>query len=196
MSLVLLAVFAVRPTQQSLNDSAPRIVDGQAGSLLNPAKPLPPFNLIDHTGAGFTNARLSGKWTLLFMGFASCGHYCPPTMYKLGLVAEQFDPALQVLFVSVDPGRDTQEVLYDYITAYGENFVAVTGDEQALGVLVGGLGATSRVTADPDNYVVDHSPAVFLINPEGGFAGLFTPPHSSDAIVADIRFQMERFARD
>ncbi len=189
LSLALVAGVLLRPSQP-LPLGMPQVIEGKAGSLLEPAKPMPDFALVDQDGNPFGNAELNGKWTLLFMGFASCGHFCPPTMYKLGLirdaVMDSTDEKLEVLFVSVDPGRDTLPVLSEYISAYGEGFVAVTGDDAALNQLVGGLGASFRVVQTPDEYTVDHSPAVYLINPEGGFAGLFTPPHRVEPIAGDV----------
>ncbi len=196
MSLVLIAVFAVRPSVKVMSgiEGQPRVVAGEAGSLLSPAKELPSFTLLDHKGQTFTNVELGGSYTLLFMGFTSCAHLCPPTMYKLGLVKDALElrftekeyAPVRVLFVSVDPGRDSLEVLDEYITAYGENFVAVTGDVEQIDVLVRGLGAMSRVIDTPEEYVVEHSPAVFLIDPDGHFAGLFTPPHSTQSVATDV----------
>jgi protein SCO1/2 len=194
MSLVLIAVFAVRPASESVSD-LPRVVAGKAGSLLSSAKPLPGFVLLDQDGESFGNQQLQGQWTLLFMGFSSCDHFCPPTMYKLGLLKDELaaefldhgDAPIEVLFVSVDPGRDSLVVLNEYISAYGAGFTAITGVQEQLETLVQGLDATYRVTVDPDDYRVDHSPTVYLLNPEGAFVALFTPPHRVEYMAADIR---------
>jgi protein SCO1 len=194
MSLVLLAVFAVRPASDSIL-GLPRVVEGDAGSLLRPAKALPEFELTDNNGNSFANAQLRGKWTLLFMGFTSCGHLCPPTMYKLGLIKDELNSEfaaqnyapVEVLFVSVDPGRDSIPVLDAYIEAYGEGFNAIGGEQSQIDILVSGLGATSRVLIEPDSNIVEHSPAVYLLDPEGRFASLFTPPLRVEPIAADVR---------
>jgi len=193
MSLVLVAVFSARPTSDSIS-RLPRVIEGDAGSLLQPAKPLPAFVLTDHNGSSFANAELRGKWTLLFMGFTSCGHLCPPTLYKLGLIkdalssdfAARDEAPVEVLFVSVDPARDSITVLDAYITAYGEGFTGITGEPSQIDALVSGLGATSRVVIEPDSYIVEHSPAVYLLDPDGRFAGLFTPPLRVEPMAADI----------
>lgn len=194
MSLVLIAVFAVRPTSESVSD-LPRVVAGKAGSLLSSAKPLSEFMLLDQDGDSFGNQQLQGQWTLLFMGFSSCNHFCPPTMYKLGLLKDELaaelleydDAPIEVLFVSVDPGRDSLVVLNEYIIPYGAGFTAITGEKEQLDSLVQGLNATYSVNANPDDYRVDHSPTVYLLNPEGALVALFTPPHRVEYMAADIR---------
>ena len=196
MSLVLIVFFAVRPATESESVSdLPRVVAGEAGSLLSSAKPLPEFVLLDQDGDSFGNQQLQGHWTLLFMGFSSCSHFCPPTMYKLGLLKDElaaefleYDNApIEVLFVSVDPGRDSLAVLNEYITSYGAGFTAITGENEQLDSLAQGLNATYSVNADPDDYRVDHSPTVYLLNPEGVLVALFTPPHRVKYMAADIR---------
>ncbi|MDG2156274.1 MAG: SCO family protein [Gammaproteobacteria bacterium] len=194
MSLVLIAVFVMRPVNEPVS-GLPRVIAGEAGSLLLSAKPLPEFMLMDQDGDSFGNQQLQGHWTLLFMGFSSCSHFCPPTMYKLGLLRDELDAELlayddasiEVLFVSVDPGRDSLLVLNEYITAYGAGFTAITGEQQQLDTLVEGLDATYSVNADPDDYRVDHSPTVYLLNPEGVLVALFTPPHRVEYMAADVR---------
>jgi len=197
MSMVLIAVFSVRCSGVEQDGVAgtsqmPKVVTGAAGSLLKPAKPLPAFSLVDHRGEEFGPAQLAGRWSLLFMGFTSCGHLCPPTMYKMTLVQEQLgelvpELPLRILFVSVDPGRDNQLALMDYAEGYGPDVLAVTGPAAELDALAGGLGATWRVIKDDESYVVEHSPALYLINPEGRFAGIFSPPLNSEKIAADIQ---------
>lgn len=197
MSLVLIIVLLVRPNGKNFAELGvqPRVLTGEAGSLLSPAKKLASFSLTDSKGQAFTNAELGGSYTLLFMGFASCAHFCPPTMYKLGLVKDRLEqhfvdkgyPPIRVLFVSVDPGRDSLELLDEYINAYGENFLAVTGDVAQIDLLVRSLGVTSRVIDAPDEYVVEHSPAVFLIDPDGRFTALFSPPHRVEPVATDIK---------
>ena len=89
--------------------------------------------------------------------------------------------------MSVDPGRDSLAVLNEYITSYGAGFTAITGENEQLDSLAQGLNATYSVNADPDDYRVDHSPTVYLLNPEGAFVALFTPPHRVEYMAADIR---------
>jgi len=192
MSMVLIAVFSVRCSgvEGPASTGMPRVINGEAGSLLRPAKALPAFTLTDQYGEPFDNARLGGRWSLLFTGFASCRHLCPPTMFKMNMVAESValpsGEALRLVFVSVDPERDSIEDLAEYAGRYSAEVVAVTGESSQLDALVGGLGATWKVTSDTDSYDVEHSPAIYLINPDGRFAGIFTPPLIPEKITADV----------
>jgi len=187
MSMVLLTVFSVRCSGvQPKSGGMPKVINGEAGSLLRPAKVLPAFQLTDHRGELFNNDSLKGGWSLLFMGFTSCGHLCPPTLYKMSLIAEQSVEPLKIVFISVDPGRDSIETLGAYIPQYGDTAVAATGSSEQLDAIVGGFGATWKVIDEPGNYDVEHSPAVYLVDPEGRFAGIFSPPLNAEKMLTDI----------
>lgn len=162
-------------------------------TLLTPARPLPQFALTDHTGAAFDPARLKNHWSLLFFGFTHCPDVCPTTLGVLAqterLLADL--PAAQrpqVVLVSVDPQRDTPEQLASYVRFFSPSFVGVTGTQQAIDSLTRALGVPVAISkSDNGDYSVDHSAAIFAIDPQGAWRALFSTPHVPATLAADYR---------
>jgi len=120
------------------------------------------------------------------MGFTNCGHVCPMTMARMRAIADEVEYPLNVLFVSVDPGRDTPEVIAEYVRRFDEDFTGVTGEAAEIDKLAAALGAPYVVEISDDKYIVDHSSAIFLIGPDGGFRGVTTAPHDVNKVAADL----------
>ena len=164
-----------------------------SGTLLDPAKPLPQFELVDHQAQPFTNERLRDHWTFLFFGFTHCPDVCPTTLRMLSQVEESLadmEPQLRprVTLISVDPKRDTPEQLAKYVSFFNPQFVGVTGSEEALNSFTRQIGVPVAITPSEDGtYTVDHSAAIFLIDPSGAIRALFSPPHSPQTIADDYR---------
>lgn len=150
------------------------------------SRSLPEFALLDQDGELFTDSRLAGNWTLLFMGFTNCGHVCPMTMAKMRAIKSEMKGTIDVLFVSVDPDRDTVDVVRDYVDSFDASFTGVTGDPAEVDKLANALGAPYFVDQSEDGYIVDHSAALFLIDPTGAYAGVMSAPHDVQAIVSDL----------
>ncbi|MDD3762194.1 MAG: SCO family protein [Nevskiales bacterium] len=171
---------------------SPQGTSMQAGTLLKSPRPLPEMQLVDENGAPFTRASLRGHWTLLFPGFTYCPDICPTTLALLKQVEQGLgkDAAeVQVLFFSVDPERDTPDVMKRYVHYFSPNFHAATVSEPALKEVAQALGvAYIKVEGDtPESYTMDHSAALVLINPDAEIAAYFTPPHSVEGLVHDLR---------
>jgi protein SCO1 len=163
------------------------------GTLLDPARPLPQFELVDHEAQHFTNERLRDHWTFLFFGFTHCPDVCPTTLRMLSQVEQSLadvEPQLRprVTLISVDPKRDTPEQLAKYVSFFNPQFVGVTGSEDALNSFTRQIGVPVAITPSEDGaYTVDHSAAIFLIDPSGAIRALFSPPHSPQTIADDYR---------
>ena len=151
------------------------------------------FRLTDESGRDVTARDFRGEAVLLFFGYTSCPDICPTTLARLA-AARRALPAdqasrLRILFVSVDPRRDTPADLAAYTDAFGERITGLTGDMDALRA----LNRRYRVTfgygeADADgNYEVSHSSAVFAFGPQGEARLLIRDRDSRDAVVADLR---------
>lgn len=157
-------------------------------------KPVQPFELVDHHGEPFTNARLQGRWTLMFFGFTHCPDACPTALAVLNAAEEGLKekaPALplQVVMVSVDPARDTPERLASYVPHFNPGFVGATGSDEELTALTRDLGILYRIHEPKPGeagYMVDHSTAILLINPQGNLQAVFGPPHAPQPIVDDV----------
>lgn len=162
--------------------------------LFSESRDLPDFELVDQAGGPFTPARLHGRWTLLFFGFVNCPDVCPTTLATLAAARRALEdlPAADrpaVTLVSVDPGRDAPEVLARYVGHFDPDFEGVTGSAESIAALTDGLGVAVIVgpAGSDGSYAVDHTASVFLVGPDGRFAGLFGAPHDSGKIARDFR---------
>jgi len=157
-----------------------------AATVLPQPRLLPPFMLVDQDGQVLEVADLEGRWTIVFMGFTSCGHICPMIMAKLRAIKAAVQSPVEVLFVSVDPERDTPDKIHSYVRGFDASFTGASGAPEEIARFANALGAPYFVDSSADPYVVDHSSALFILNPDGAFAAVFTAPHKVEAIAADL----------
>ena len=145
------------------------------------------FALLDHRGESFSLENLRGHWTVLFFGFTNCPDICPTTMATLAQMYQFLSPdeqkKLQVVMVSLDPERDTQEKMAEYVPYFNADFVGVTGNKHLIRRMTAELNiAYNKVPLEGDNYTVDHSTQLVLINPRGHYHGFFKAPHGEVAM--------------
>jgi len=163
------------------------------------ARPLRPFELVDHNGKPFDNRSLQGHWTFLFFGYTHCPDVCPTNLSVLNGVAHRLadtGASVRFAFVTVDPKRDTPEQLARFVTYFNSDFIGVTGKEDAIEQLTRQLGIVYMQVANeanPDNYLVDHTASVFLIDPDGRYHAVFSPPLDADAISTDFLKMREAY---
>ena len=173
--------------------SAPALEQPLSGTLLAQPRELASFTLTDQDGQAFTPAQLDGHWTLLFAGFTHCPDICPTTLALMAqlrkrLAAAPGAGALELVFLSVDPERDTPDRLKAYTAHFGGAIRGVTAPTAQLDSLCAGLGlAYVKVPgASAADYSVDHSAALVLLDPRGRVAGYFPAPHRLDTLAADL----------
>jgi protein SCO1/2 len=165
----------------------------EAAAVYGAPRPLPAFELVAQDGSRFDRTRLAGHYTLVFFGFTNCPDLCPTTLAELARAAQLLEdlPAARrpaVVMVSVDPGRDTPAVLGRYVAHFDPRFLGVTGADAALATLAQALGAAYQKGVEVDgSYAVDHTAAVFLIDPEARLAAVFPAPHVARTIASDYR---------
>lgn len=161
------------------------------GLLWPQNRPLPPFQLTDHHQQPFTLDQLKGHWSLLFFGYTHCPDVCPMTLGVLRNVKQQltaqgqFADDTRYIFISVDGERDTPAVLNRYLHYFDPAFIGLTGPDSALQPLTQQLGIVYVKTPteeNPQQYLVDHTASILLIDPEGRMIGLFSSPHAPDDI--------------
>ena len=158
---------------------------------------VPPFELRQSDGTAFTPDELRGRWTLVFLGFTHCPDVCPTTLSDLGAAQKAWadlpDASRpQVLFVSVDPERDTPEKTGQYATYFHPATLAATAPTPVLEDFAASLGMVFMPVKTPAGDITfDHSTGVVLIDPQGRQAGLIRPPLVPADIAADLRALVE-----
>jgi protein SCO1/2 len=157
---------------------------------------LPEFTLVDQNGDAVTAASFRGQWDMVFFGFTHCPDVCPVTLQLLAdvkreLAKTKITATPRIVLVSVDPERDTPEIMGRYVNYFGEGNLGVSGELDELTKLTTALGIFfEKVVTDNDNYNVNHSAAVLIINPQGEFSALFSAPHQVANYLHDLPILM------
>lgn len=163
---------------------------------------LAPFSLTDHQGRQVNLFTFAKKWSFLFFGYTYCPDVCPNTLVILKQVYEELvhhSDVLntQVLFISVDPQRDTLEQLATYTSYFNKNFLGVTGAPDQIATLAHPLGITYfRTSSENKNYLIDHSATILLIDPLLRLRASFLPPHHTETILSDFRKIRQYYAEE
>lgn len=157
------------------------------------------FQLTDHSGKPRTMADFQGKVTLVFFGFANCPDVCPTTLARMGGAVNQLGTDgenVQGLFITLDPRRDTAEVVKQYMSGFHPSFLGLRGDEQSLEKLTKNYHVHMKSHAKTDehgehveeNYMVEHSGAVFVLDQAGKLRLIFVGADwTSDQMVHDLK---------
>ena len=168
-----------------------------AGSLyLRDGGPEPvalggPFTLIDQNGAEITEAAFEDGPTLLFFGFTHCPEVCPTTVYEMAGWFDALSPeadALDAYFVTIDPERDTPEVLRDYLSSQTDEVVGITGPPEAVAQLAADWKVyRQKVPLEGDDYTMDHFAGVYMLDEDGEYAGLISYGEPAEKVVPKLR---------
>jgi protein SCO1 len=161
----------------------------QGGTWLPEARSLPALSLTDLDGKGFDPGQPRGHPALLFLGYSNCPDVCPTTLATLRAVLHAAPlPGLRVLFLSVDPGRDTPAQLRAYLDAFGPGFVGLYAGPGQLAPLQRALGAAAlRESLPGGGYTLEHSATLYLLDTRGRLVAVFSPPLSAAMLTADLR---------
>lgn len=158
---------------------------------------------------------LKGHWTLIFFGYSSCPDVCPVELQKLGQLLKHFDNTdnnnrPRVVFVSVDPERDHPEQLKKYASYFHPSLIGVTGSNMELAALANFFGASFNRTATVagkeylveagadmpealgDQYMVNHTSRIFILDPQLRYLGSFAPPYETAALIADVEQMLKQ----
>lgn len=173
----------------------PALPAPQAITLLPTPRALPAFALQQASGVPLTQDALKGHWTVVFLGFTHCPDVCPTTLAQLAAAQKQWAalPAAsrpRVLFVSADPERDTPEIVARYAHAFHPDSLAATAPVPALETFARALSLVFMKvpgsSGQADDYSIDHSAALVLLDPEARMAGVAQPPFDVKGIAADL----------
>ena len=133
-----------------------------------------PFQLVDHDGRPVDQTMLEGKWSLVFFGFTWCPDFCPTTLAALEATKQRLGGKaenLQIIFISVDPERDTPQALKDYLSSEGfpEGVIGLTGTPAQVRAAADAYKAFYQKVGEGEDYTMNHSLTVYLMGPDGQF---------------------------
>jgi protein SCO1/2 len=166
---------------------------GLASAVLYPQpRALPDFQLVQANGKPLTLADWKGRWNVAYFGYVSCPDVCPTTLAVLKQVWKSLEERglrdrVRISFVSIDPQRDTPEMLGKYVAFFSPDFLAATGSDEQLTRLTRALGLLySRTTGANGEIQVDHSGSAVIVDPQGRLVGMFRPPFAAADVAADL----------
>jgi protein SCO1 len=181
-SIVLLAAIAMR--------SGPGPASGQAAAVGGP------FQLVDQTGRAVDQSVLKGKWSAVYFGYTYCPDVCPTTLITLGGATDRMGARakdFQIVFITVDPHRDTPAQLKNYLSSseFPRGVVGLTGTDAQVAKVAQAYKVYYQKAGTGAAYSVDHSSAIYLMDPKGRFAAVIpyglTPDQAKDSIVKAMR---------
>ena len=164
----------------------------QHATVLPQSAELPPFSLLDHNGVAFDNNSFNDRWSLVFFGFTHCPDICPATLQQLAVARSRVLEAgasefPRIVLISVDPERDTPELMAEYVGQFGDGITGVSGSLDELRKLTSAFGIFFESSGgEGGDYSVSHSAAVIVINKRAEFHALFSAPHKVENFVSDI----------
>ncbi|MGQ4275134.1 SCO family protein [Terrihabitans sp. B22-R8] len=188
LGLILFAVGLV-----VLGGVAMWMLPGRApsGIVSGPALVGGPFRMVDEDGAAITDADLKGQPFLVFFGFTHCPDICPTTLFEMSEVFNALGEDAQkasALFVTVDPERDTPEVLNRYLSSFNERIRGLTGDQAAVDSIVKAYRAyAKKAPLDDGSYTMDHTAVVYLMDKNGAFVRPVNMQRTPLEIANEIR---------
>ena len=163
---------------------------GAAGTLLASAIGGP-FRLVDQNGKTVTDGDLKGKWSLVYFGYTHCPDACPTALNDISIALDELGPkrdAVRPVFITVDPERDTAEVLKAYVTSFDAPIMALTGtpEEIAQAAKEYRVYYAKHPEAGGD-YSMDHSSVIYVMDPEGRFTASFTHEDTPEDIAERLK---------
>ncbi|WP_310032546.1 SCO family protein [Caulobacter rhizosphaerae] len=155
-----------------------------------------PFQLVDQNGKPTTEAALKGQWNAVFFGFTYCPDVCPGTLQALAAASDQLGPKakdLRIVFISVDPDRDKPQAVKDFLSGptLPKTILGLTGTPEQTAAAAKAYRVYYKKAGDGPDYSVDHSTAVYLMDPKGRFVKVIPYNLPPDEIARQIRDAME-----
>jgi len=150
-----------------------------------------PFHLIDQNGKPVSDADLKGKWQLVFFGYTHCPDACPTALNEMALALDQLGEKrgeIQVVFITVDPDRDTPDVMKYYVQSFDAPIIALTGSPDAVAQAAKAYRVYyAKHPRGDGGYDMDHSAVVYVMDPGGRFTATFTPDSPAQAIAERLQ---------
>jgi len=164
---------------------------GGLGTVAAPSAIGGPFQLTDQTGQTVTEKNLLGKPTLIFFGYTHCPDVCPTSLFEMSEVLRAMGKdadRVNAYFISVDPERDTEAAMKDYLSSFDPHLKGLTGDPQAVAKIVGEYRVyAKKVPLKDGDYTMDHTALVYLMDRDGKFVAPFNLKQSPQQAAADLK---------
>jgi protein SCO1/2 len=186
--LVVIAAFAASLAAGLL------VVLWLVGGLQKVASPAAiggPFQLSDQAGKAVTEASLKGRPTLIFFGFTHCPDVCPTSLFEISEVLRAMGPdadRVNAYFISVDPERDTEAAMKDYLSSFDPHLKGLTGDEAAVAKVISGFRVyAKKVPLKDGDYTMDHTALIYLMDKDGRFVSPFNLKRKPEEAAAELK---------
>lgn len=174
-----------------------------SATILPTPRQIEPFQLTGADGKPFTNANFKGHWTMLFFGFTRCPDLCPTTLSLMNQAYQQMEkdhlqPMPQVVFISVDPDFDAaKDRIKNYLLSFNSHFIGATGPQAAIDQLTQNLSVVYMKVMDEnnqaeENYRIDHSGTILVLDPQGHWYALFSTPHQPGNLAKDMEMMIKQ----
>ncbi len=186
IAVIMMAAGAWISQQVTSSTQVATAPESSTITLLSPTRALPILAMVDQDEQTFTQTAFKDHWSIVFMGFTNCGHVCPTAMAEIRMIHAGVSKPLQVVFVSVDPDRDSPEIIGQFVASFDESFIGITGTHDEIEKLAAALSAPYLVDNSGGRYIVDHSAALFLIDPTASLAGIISQPLEIDIIIEEL----------
>ncbi len=196
---VLALLFGMWFQHNTSAEQTKSLANLETATVLPQPKTVPRFNLISQENTSFTLENLKGHWSLLFFGFTNCPYLCPTTLSTLNesfklLEKDHLTPMPQMVFISVDPERDHPARIKEYLSSFNKQFVGATGSPQQLEALTKSfniLYTKIKATKSNEEYSIDHSGTILMLDPKGQLFAIFSTPHDATKIAHDVKSIIE-----
>jgi protein SCO1/2 len=150
-----------------------------------------PFRLVDQNAKPITDEDMKGHPFLVFFGFTHCPDVCPTTLFEVSEILRAAGPAAKdarALFITVDPERDTPQVLKDYLGSFDPRVIGVTGDSEAVAAVIKSYRVyAKKVPTDGGGYTMDHTAIVYLMGKDGRFVAPFNMKRRPEEAAEDLK---------
>ena len=159
---------------------------------LFPSLAQTPFSLISHTGEPISHNDLLGQPVAIYFGFTWCPDICPTSLSKMAdmkaeiLAKDETAQAVQLVFFTVDPMRDTPAQMADYVSLFAGDILGITGDVASIEATLRQFGIFAQKVGEGEDYLVDHASSVYLYDETGTFKGTISPAEPYDMGLAKL----------
>lgn len=198
VAFALIALLFGMWTQYNTSETPKHKFELEDGTILPIPHDISPFNLVGADNKPFTNQNLQGKWSMIFFGFTNCPMLCPTTLSTLNkmyqiLEKDQVSTMPQIVFISLDPDRDTPKDIAKYLKSFNKHFVGATGKQKDLDKLTKEMNVVYEFSKNPhgkkddNSYTVNHSGTLLLVNPQGKLFAIFSTPHDAQKLSHDLQ---------